>query len=116
MRKIANDEVVARFPLEDLADRVATHCGLDSVLNIGYVDSEAGSGPTVNNVVKVGLANHAKEAEVLHALNLAHNGNNLIAPLFERLQIIAVDLYGEFAFDTADSLFDVVRDGLGEAP
>ncbi len=46
----------------------------------------------------------------------AHDGDDLVALLFEGLEVVAVDLDGEFAFDAADGLFDVVGDGLGEVP
>ena len=39
-----------------------------------------------------------------------------VALFFERPQIIAIDLDGEFALDAADGLFNIVRDGLGEVP
>ena len=35
---------------------------------------------------------------------------------FEGLQVVAVDLDGELAFDAADGFFHVVGDGLGEVP
>ena len=52
----------------------------------------------------------------MHAPNLAHDGDDLVALLFEGLEVVAIDLDGEFALDAADSLFDVVGDGLGEVP
>ena len=36
--------------------------------------------------------------------------------VFEDLQIIAINLRGEFALHAADGLFHVVFDGLGESP
>ena len=50
------------------------------------------------------------------ALDLAHDGDDLVALFFQGPQIVAVDLDGELAFDAADGLFHVVGDGLGEVP
>ena len=58
------------------------------------------------------LANDPEEAKVLYASYFAHERDNLIALRFEGLQIIAIDFNGEFAFDAANRLFDVVGDGL----
>ena len=42
LRLIADDEVVARFALQHLADSVAADRGLDGVLHVGDVDADSG--------------------------------------------------------------------------
>ncbi len=114
--QIADDDVVARFLVEDLRDGAAADRGLDGVLNVGDVDAVAGGGFAVDGVVEIGLADDAEEAEVLHAADVAHDADDLVALFFEGLEVVAVELDGELAFDAGDGLFDVVGDGLGEAP
>ena len=45
-----------------------------------------------------------------------HDVDDLVASFFQQLQIIAVELYGQLAFDAADGFFHVVFDGLREIP
>ena len=114
--KIAKDDVVSGLALEDLSDGVATDGGLDGVLHVGHIDAVARGGLAVDGVVEVGLADDAEEAEVLDALDLTHDGDDLVSLGFQCAQVVAVDFNGELAFDTADGLFDVVGDGLREVP
>jgi hypothetical protein len=41
---------------------------------------------------------------------------NLVGLLFQRAQVVAVELDGQFALDAGDGLFHVVGDGLGVVP
>ncbi len=92
LREIANDDVVASFVLQDLGDGVAADGGLDGVLHVVDVDAIARGGDAVDGVVEVGLADDAEESEVGDALDLAHDGDDLVALFFEGAQVVAVDL------------------------
>ena len=47
---------------------------------------------------------------------MTHDGDDLVGLVLKSLQIVAIDLGGEFAFDSADGLFHVVFNGLRESP
>ena len=61
---IPDDEVVTRFALQHLGDRVTTNGGLDSILNIRNVDTVASGGVAIDGVVQVGLPDDAEETEI----------------------------------------------------
>jgi hypothetical protein len=113
---VANHQVVARLALQHLADRAPAHCSLNGILHVSHIDTEARSGCPVDHVVQVELADYPEDSQVLDASDLAHNGFDLVALLLQQLQIIPVELDRQFAFDSADCLLHVVRDGLGKVP
>ena len=82
---VAGGDVVAGFAVEDLGDGVAANCGFDGVLDIGYIDAEAGGGLTVDGVVEVRLADDAEEAEVGDTGNLGHDADDLVGSGLEGL-------------------------------
>ena len=89
---------------------------MNRILYIGHVDLIArGRGP-VHREIQVGLAQHAEYSQVLDSFNRTHDADDLIGFLFQDLQIIAINLGGQFAFHAADRLFHVVFNGLGTAP
>ena len=55
-RLIANHHVVSLLADQHLADRVAAHGGLDGVLDVRHVDSEAGRLAAVDGQVEIRLA------------------------------------------------------------
>ena len=116
MGEITQDEIISRFALQHLCERVAAHCGLNCVLHIGDVDLVTCSRVPVYRDVQVRLTEDAKNTEVLNARNLTHNRDDLIRLALKGLQIIAIDLGGEFAFHSADGLFHVVFNGLRKSP
>src|SRR5208283_5911837 len=113
---VARHQVEALLTDENLADGVAAHCGLDRVLHVGGVDPEAVGLFAIHHDVDVRLTKHAKEPEIGDARDRPHHGHNLLAFLFEVLQVGAENFYGELALHTADGFFHVVSDGLGESP
>src|SRR5580704_5577881 len=64
----------------------------------------------IDNEVKIRLA------QISHTLYLAHDIYDLIALLFQQLEIVAVELNSELAFNTRDGFFHVVFDRLREIP
>ena len=88
MRQVAKHQVVAPVVLQHLRQRVAAHRGLNRILHIGNVDLVTGRCIAIHGEVLVGLAEHAKDAEILNAFDLAHHADNLIGLLFESLQIL----------------------------
>ncbi len=70
---VADHDVVAGFAVEDLGDRGAGDGAADGAfdggLDVGDVDAVAGGGVAVDDVVEVGLADDAEEAEVGDALD-----------------------------------------------
>ena len=114
--QIADHQVVALLALQHLADRVAAHRGLNGVLHVGYVDLVTRGLLAVHYQVQIGLADHAKQPQVLNPLNVPHHVDDLVALLFEQLEIVAVDLDRQFALDAAHGLFHVVGNRLGEVP
>ncbi len=69
LREIAQDEVVARLALQNLGQRVAADRGLNGILHIGDVDLVASGLLAVHRQVEVGLAENAKDSEVLDSLD-----------------------------------------------
>ena len=116
LRQIAQHQVVARLALQHLGEGVAAHGGLDGILHVGDVDLVARGLLAVHREVQVGLAEDAKDSEVLDSFDLAHDVDDLSALSSRVLQVVAIDLRGQLAFHAADRLFHVVLDGLGEAP
>ncbi len=116
LREIAHDEVVAGFALQHLSEGVAADRGLNRVLHVGDIDLVAGGGVAVDGDVEVGLAEDAKDAQILDAFDLAHDADDLVGFLLQGFQVIAIDLGGEFALNAADGFFHVVFDGLGKSP
>ena len=116
MRQIAHDQVVALFALQHLRESVAADGRLNRVLHIRRVDLIARGGLAIHREVQVGLAEDAKQPQILDARDGAHDVDDLVALLFERLQIVAVDLDRQLSFDAADRLFHVVGDRLREIP
>ena len=66
--------------------------------------------------VDVRLAENSKDPEVLDSLDLAHYLHDLVGLILKNLQVVAINLRGELAFYTADSLLHVVFNGLRKAP
>ncbi len=102
--------------LEHLADGIASHRCLDSILNIRDVDLEARRCVAVHNHIQIRLTDYSQERQIHNARDRPHNIDDLGAFLFEHLQILAVNLYRKLALNTADCLFHVVGDRLRETP
>ena len=116
LRQVAQRKVVSRFALEDLGQRVPAHRGLHRILHVGDVDLIASGRIAVHCHVQIGLAQHAKHSQILNALDLGHDLDDLVTLGFENFQVVAVDLGGQRAFHSAHRLLHVVFDGLGETP
>ena len=116
LRQVTQGKIVARFALEDLGERVASHCGLNRILHIGDIDLVASGGIAIHGHVQIGLAEHAEDSEIFNAIDLLHDADDLVALVLQSLQIVAVDLGGQRAFYSTDRLFHVVFDGLRETP
>ena len=97
---------------QDLADGIASHRGLDGVLNVGHVQPIPGGLVPVHGEVEIGLADDAEQTQVFDALDVAHDVDDLVARLFQFHQVVAVDLDGQFALNAAHRLFHVVRNRL----
>ncbi len=89
---------------------------MDGVLDIRDIDLIARGGLAIHGQVEVWLPDHAEEPEVLDAANSAHDADDLGTFGFECAQVLAIQLDGELAFDTADGLLHVVGDRLREVP
>ena len=115
-RQIAHHQVIALLALQHLAYRFAANRGFNSVLNVSHIQTVSSCLLTVHSKLEVGLADHAKQAEVRDAGDGVHYVDYEIAGGLERLQIVAVDLNRELPFDAADGLLHVVGNGLREIP
>ena len=80
-RLIAHHQVVALLALQYLAYGVAAHRRLDRVLHVRHVDPVARRLLAIHREIQVGLADHAKHSQVLHACNAAHHVDDLVALL-----------------------------------
>ncbi len=109
---ITRHQIEALFANQDLADRIAADRGLHRVLNVGRVDAVAVGLGAIDLDVDVGLAQHAKQAQIGDARNGLHDVHDLLAGLLQIFQVRAEDLYRQFAFHAADRLFHVVGDRL----
>ena len=89
---IAQHQVIARLALQDLREGVAAHRGLDRILHVGDVDLVAGGLLAIHGDVQVRLAEHAKDPQVLDALNLAHGPGDFSGFIFEGFQVVAIYL------------------------
>ena len=76
---VADHQVIARFALQHLADGAPADRGLNGILHVADIDAEASRGLPVDDVVQVGLADHAEDPEVLDSPNLAHDADDLVA-------------------------------------
>ena len=114
--QIAQREVVSRFALENLGERVAANRGLNRILHVRDVDLVTGGGLAIHGHVKVGLAEDTENSEILNAIDFSHNADDFVALLFENFQIVAVDLRGQRAFHPAHRLFHIVFNGLRKTP
>ena len=85
LRQIAHHQVVALLALQHLGQRVAAHRGLDGVLHVGDVDLIARGLLAIHHEISVRLAQHAEHAQVLDALDLAHDLDDLIGLVFENV-------------------------------
>ena len=94
---IAERHIVARLALLHLGDSVGADGGLQRVLNIGDIDAPARGGIAVHGEVEVGLADDAEDAEVLDALDGGHLRLDQFGRVFQRAQVVAVELDGQFA-------------------
>jgi hypothetical protein len=63
-----------------------------------------------------GWPRERKNAEILDALHVAHDIDDLIGFFLQNFQVIAVNFGGQFALHAADRLFHVVFNGLREIP
>ena len=114
--KVSRHQIVALFALQDLADGIAAHGGLDGVLHIGDVDLESGGGLAVHGEVQVRLSDYAKHSDVHDSADGPHHVDHLGAFVFQGLEIFAVNLDGKLSLDAADGFLHVIGNGLGEAP
>ena len=115
-REVSRHQIVALLALQHLADSLAADGCFDSVLHVSHVELEtSGLGP-IDREIQIRLADHAEQTEILDSLNPPHDADDLVAFLFECLEVIAEDLDRKLAFDPADCLFHVVGDGLREVP
>ena len=80
---VADHQVIARFPLQYLADGAAADRGLDGVLYIADIDTVTSRRRAVDHVIEIGLADHAEDSQVLDTLNLTHDANNLVGPVLQ---------------------------------
>src|SRR4029077_15040150 len=69
LRQIPQHQVVALLADQDLGERAAADGGLNSVLNVGDIDSEAGSLLAIHGEVQIRLAEDTKQAKILHTVN-----------------------------------------------
>src|ERR1019366_2690808 len=114
--KVADDEVVALLALQDLAYRAPADGGLHRVLHIRNVELITRGLLAIYFEVQIGLANHAKQSEVLNPWNAPHHADDLVAGVLEQFEIVAVDLDRQLPFDAAHGLLHVVGDGLRKIP
>src|SRR5277367_4598671 len=96
--------------------RVASDGGLNRILDIGDVDLEARRLFPVHGEIQIGLSNHAEHSQVLDALYIAHDSNDLIGFFLKESQVVPVNFNGELALNAADCFFHVVRNRLREIP
>ena len=113
---VAGHQVIAGFPLQYLADGASADRGLDGILYVTDIDTVTSRRLAVDNIIEVGLADHAEDAEILDPANLTHDAHNLVGPVLQFPQVIAVKLDRQLAFHAADRFLYVVGDGLGEVP
>src|SRR5271166_3828853 len=115
-RQVTEYQIVSLFPQQHLAESVTSHRGLNCILDVGDIDRVARSLIAVHGEVEVGLADNPKHSQVLHALNILHDGDDLVRLGFERFQVVSINLDCQFALDTAHRFFHVVRNRLREVP
>ena len=75
--QVAQHQVVACLALENLGQRVAADRGLNRILHVGNVDLVTSGGIAIHGDVQVGLAEYAKDSQVLDSLNAAHDTDDL---------------------------------------
>ena len=107
-RQIAQHEIVALLSDQHLRQRVAADGRLNGVLHVGDIDSEARGLIAIHFEIQIRLAEHAEQSQILDAGNRPHHADDLIAFVFERFEIVAVNFHGERAFHAADGFFQIV--------
>ena len=113
---IAQYQVVALVALQHLADSISAYRGLNGVLNIGDVNSVTTCLIAVYGEVQIGLANDAKETQILDARDFAHDVDDLLALLLKQLEVRSEYLDCQFALHAANRLLHVVGNRLREVP
>jgi len=114
--EIPQDEIVPAFTLKHLADRVAADGRLNRILDIRDVELITSGSCPIHGDIQVGLADDAKQSEVLDTSDAVHDAQNLVALRLQCFQIVTVHFQSELTLDAADRFLHVVGDRLREAP